>query len=799
MYYYHLNLTLYSLKSNELPSNIFDTLPPFLIDQETLDLFDKQAEELGHPSSHKLVDNSIQSVDRHQLYPRKRQPEKLPNRYPKPNIPPTPSDITQSHLSSTNNTGSNFGDSIVSKASSRTHDDFRLGPIDIECIDKRNESHYHSKQNKGNNGDKTSKGNNNNNVNSTKPLTDQQQQEEQHCKMGYGIIHLLRDEKPAPDDLMPDMLSFIPNQHDMGTITCTLAVPTYMTTNDFLVFVKPFDDTVMQYRFIRDAAPNKYMVLMKFKNVQSAYHYRRKFNGRQFHGMEPEICHIVFIASVTTWNSTTFDNNNIPIYPMLNDTLQGERNRQQWRPHTLELPTCPVCMERMDESVTGLLGIMCQHSFDCGCLGKWGDGNCHICRFSEKPVLEGIGRETPLDNDKAASSSGPKRNHQGWLLARHAHDDRLCCYVCGATESLWICMICGHIGCGRYQDAHAYDHYMETNHLYALEIDTQRVWDYVGDGYVHRLIQNTVDGKLVEFPGSTQRHDQHDMDNSDKLESSGVNDNNVNNNIDNNNTNNYSSNLLTRPITRHRRNGNIQDRINTKHQVVGSSSSGDDDNIGIDEWPPLGYTGLSSSTLAKGTTLSTSTKKMDNDLGHMLQEEKLEAMSMEYTTLLTSQLESQRIYYEDQLNALVKQLSTLTAQQSQMESQWQQELDQRQRRIAQHDEMKQEYDNLIATNTSLQDKCQLLKEKYESARTIWEQEKKMTNTLSSDNEALKQALLDKKIKVKEAHDELRDLTFFVQARNKVQDNPDMAGGSVGTIQRTERSSNKNRRGKKGKK
>jgi len=35
-----------------------------------------------------------------------------------------------------------------------------------------------------------------------------------------------------------------------------------------------------------------------------------------------------------------------------------------------------------------------------------------------------------------------------------------------------------------------------------LELETQqRVWDYVGDNYVHRLIQNKADGKLVELPG----------------------------------------------------------------------------------------------------------------------------------------------------------------------------------------------------------------------------------------------------------------------------------------------------------
>jgi BRCA1-associated protein len=118
------------------------------------------------------------------------------------------------------------------------------------------------------------------------------------------------------------------------------------------------------------------MVMMKFDQVQSAYDYHRKFNGRPFHGMEPEICHIVFIASSPTITTTTTTTK----YPTLNDTLQTERDDNQCAitqippPSTLELPTCPICLERLDKTVTGLLGIMCQHSFDCGCLGKWGDG-----------------------------------------------------------------------------------------------------------------------------------------------------------------------------------------------------------------------------------------------------------------------------------------------------------------------------------------------------------------------------------------------------------------------------------------
>lgn len=81
------------------------------------------------------------------------------------------------------------------------------------------------------------------------------------------------------------------------------------------------------------------------------------------------------------------------------------------------------------------------------------------------------------------------------------------CIACPAdspsTSNLWICLICGHIGCGRYRRAHAQAHYERTTHLYALELETQRVWDYAGDGYVHRLIQNKADGKLVELPSAS--------------------------------------------------------------------------------------------------------------------------------------------------------------------------------------------------------------------------------------------------------------------------------------------------------
>jgi BRCA1-associated protein len=120
-------------------------------------------------------------------------------------------------------------------------------------------------------------------------------------------------------------------------------------------------------------------------------------------------------------------------------------------------------------------------------------------------------------------------------------------------------LICGHIGCGRYNGAHAFDHHLSTNHLYALELETQRVWDYAGDGYVHRLIQTKSDGKLVEFP----------------------------------------------PVT------------------------------------------------STGTFFHPADRAVDDDLSR----EKLDAMGMEYTYLLTTQLDSQRVYYEERITAAADKAS----------------------------------------------------------------------------------------------------------------------------------------------
>nr|XP_034958012.1 BRCA1-associated protein-like [Zootoca vivipara] len=149
-------------------------------------------------------------------------------------------------------------------------------------------------------------------------------------------------------------------------------------------------------------------------------------NGRQFNSIEEDVCQLVYVERAEVFKSE--DGASLPVMDLT------------------ELPKCTVCLERMDESVNGILTTLCNHSFHSQCLQRWEDTTCPVCRYCQTPE--------PVEENK--------------------------CFECGVQENLWICLICGHIGCGRYVSRHAYKHFEETQHTYAMQLTNHRVWDYAG-------------------------------------------------------------------------------------------------------------------------------------------------------------------------------------------------------------------------------------------------------------------------------------------------------------------------------
>uniref|UniRef100_A0A7N0ZQZ2 BRCA1-associated protein n=1 Tax=Kalanchoe fedtschenkoi TaxID=63787 RepID=A0A7N0ZQZ2_KALFE len=249
-----------------------------------------------------------------------------------------------------------------------------------------------------------------------------------------GLIHLFTQH---PSD---SSASDLPSGRK--PLVCVLGVPNHMTYADFCQFCGSFIHNVLEMRIVRkDGEEDRYSILMRFDNQDSADSFYGHFNGRQFSSLEAETCHMLFAEDIQYTDSIEH------IQP--SPTSSSEQ------------PTCPVCLERLDQDASGILTTICNHSFHCSCISLWTDSSCPVCRYCQQQPEKSI------------------------------------CFICQTSENLWICVICGFVGCGRYKEGHAIRHWKETQHCYSLEVETQRVWDYVGDNYVHRLIQSKTDGKLV--------------------------------------------------------------------------------------------------------------------------------------------------------------------------------------------------------------------------------------------------------------------------------------------------------------
>ncbi|KAM3530213.1 hypothetical protein NHJ13051_001432 [Beauveria bassiana] len=303
--------------------------------------------------------------------------------------------------------------------------------------------------------------------------------------VGWGVVHFYRDEQESRGVVAEQFgvgEEGEEEEPDCSTL-CVPAVPAYMAPGDLWGFVgERWRGDISHCRMVMTDKMNRYLVLLKFRHGKVAREWQKKFDGTVFNTMEPQVCHVVFVKSITFESSAR--NLTLPSIPSSSSAPVSNTPKPfpPPTPNLVELPTCPVCLERMDET-SGIMTIPCSHVFHCTCLQSWKGGGCPVCRFTNAaPGSAALADANPL--------SRPFGSHVSNL-----------CSVCDCADDLWICLVCGYVGCGRYKGAHAKDHWKETAHSFALELETQYVWDYAGDVWVHRLIRDKGDGKVVELPG----------------------------------------------------------------------------------------------------------------------------------------------------------------------------------------------------------------------------------------------------------------------------------------------------------
>ena len=328
-------------------------------------------------------------------------------------------------------------------------------------------------------------------------------------------------------------------------------------------------------------------------------------------------------------------------------------------PSLIEFPTCPVCLERMDET-TGLLTIPCQHVFHCTCLEKWSGGGCPVCRYTHDDFSSRRAAAVGLNTDPSV--------------------EELECETCHASHNLWQCLICGKVGCGRYDAAHAHQHYQDTSHSFAMDMETKRVWDYAGDSYVHRIISGATGGsmdKLVELPA---RHES-----------------------------------------------------------------------ALEPWN-------------------------EGDASDSIPRVKLDNLSLEYTHLLTSQLESQRVYYEDLIGQAADKASQAQVDAASAQSSAESATEQL-------SSLQKRYNDLAADSVPAleREKSRLERrtEKFESLARTFEKDLREEKTVSKrlmdriehlrkEVEGLVQDKRKLEVDKRDLEEQNRDLTFFISSSEKVK-------------------------------
>lgn len=155
---------------------------------------------------------------------------------------------------------------------------------------------------------------------------------------------------------------------------CVLAVPADMGIAEFCNFLGSYMPLITTMRMVRrdDASRSTCMAAIDFKDSKTAHNFVHDYNGQPFSSLEPDIvCKAVFTTSVEIHEPQT------PAAAIVAAVAAAQSSEQaatssaaepvaaaggiaspalplQPPEGHVELPTCPVCLERLDEHVSGI-------------------------------------------------------------------------------------------------------------------------------------------------------------------------------------------------------------------------------------------------------------------------------------------------------------------------------------------------------------------------------------------------------------------------------------------------------------
>ena len=114
-----------------------------------------------------------------------------------------------------------------------------------------------------------------------------------------------------------------------------------------------------------------YAVILSFEDQDSADAFALNYHNRRFSSLVEGECRALFVRAIELEGESKDTDLSDPSSSTTPSTSSLN-----------ELPSCPVCLDRLDQDVSGcLVTTVCSHSFHASCLSRWGDSSCPVSLF----------------------------------------------------------------------------------------------------------------------------------------------------------------------------------------------------------------------------------------------------------------------------------------------------------------------------------------------------------------------------------------------------------------------------------
>uniref|UniRef100_A0AAV2IS18 UBP-type domain-containing protein n=1 Tax=Knipowitschia caucasica TaxID=637954 RepID=A0AAV2IS18_KNICA len=155
--------------------------------------------------------------------------------------------------------------------------------------------------------------------------------------------------------------------------------------------------------------------------------------------------------------------------------------------------------------------------------------------------------------------------------------------------------------------------------------------------------------------------------------------------------------------------------------------------------------------------------------GDTCHDEKIDALQLEYSYLLTSQLESQRIYWENKITHLEKET---TEEINNMKSKFKETLercDNLERRLGELSKDKQTMEKKCTQlNARVAKLSQELKEEQEMNRCLRDNQTQLQSQLVDEERKAKESVERKEVAIAELQEQLRDVMFYLETQQQIE-------------------------------